>query len=415
MAPPIRQFLPYGRQSIHADDITAVVNVLKSDFWTTGPAVDEFESAFAHLTGADHAIAVANGTAALHLSAIAAGLGPGSLAIIPDNTFIATANAARLVGSDVLLCDVDPDTGLMTPETLSAALASTNRKVDCVLPVHIAGQTVDITALSEVCQADRNACRAKIIEDASHAVGAVNRDEQNVGSCAQSTMTTFSFHPVKTIAAGEGGMITTNSTQLATNLRDLRSHGITRDPKRFVGKSEAFGPDGEANPWYYEAQELGFNYRLSDIHAALGMSQLRRLHTIRKKRSELVEVYDSVLEDLAPAVRPITRVPNCVPSWHLYVVLIDFDGLGVSRPDFMKELRSRGIGTQVHYIPLHLHPTLKQHNPIAAIEGPPLTGAEQYYSQCLSLPLFADMTTSDVMYVVTAIRDIVEHHGKAPL
>ncbi len=388
--------LPYGRHLIEEDDISAVVEVLRGDWLTTGPAVERFEVGLAEATGARHAVACANGTAALHLAALALELGPGDAAVVPAITFVATANAVRLVGAEVVFADVDPDTGLMRPEDLEAALARADRPVRAVLPVHLAGQTADMAAIGALARARG----LRVVEDACHAIGGVDPEGAPVGACRHGDAATFSFHPVKTIAMGEGGAVTTNDDALAARVRSMRNHGLTRDPARWSQADEGFGPQGQANPWYYEMPEPGLNYRASDINCALAASQLGKLDRFAARRRALVERYDALVANLAPAVRPLGRVSGCVPAWHLYVVLVDFDAAGVDRGTVMRRLGERGIGSQVHYIPVHRQPYYR-----ARVGQLRLPGADAYYARTLTLPLFPAMMDEDVERVVTSLAE----------
>lgn len=391
-------FLPYGRQLIEEDDLAAVTAVLRGDFLTTGPTVAAFEEAFAARVGARHAVSCANGTAALHLTALALGLKPGDMSIVPAITFLATANCARYVGADVTFADVDPTTALMTDASLEDALSRAGAAAKAAYPVHMNGQTADMVAISK--RARTRGCA--VVEDACHALGGAYRDADGsktpVGSCRHSDMAIFSFHPVKIIASGEGGMVTTNDDALAASLRSQRNHGMVRDPVLFEDKDQAFGSDGSANPWYYEMPEPGFNYRLTDIHAALGLSQLRKLDRFAARRRELVAVYDRALAPYAPVVRPLARTPHDTPGWHLYVALIDFARTGTDRAACMRAMASAGVGSQVHYLPLHRQPYYRRR--YGAISLP---GAERYYDEALSLPLFAQMTGDDVDRVVRVL------------
>jgi len=381
-----------------------VVEVLRGDWLTQGPMVEQFEAAFAAQLGVRHAVACSSGTAALHLTALATGIGPGDAVIVPANTFLATANAARLCGAEILFADVDPDTGLMTAEHAAEALSkSGGNRVRAIFPVHFAGQ----------CQAPdelRGFARdhdLMVIEDACHALGStydVDGQTCPVGACAHSDMATFSFHPVKTIAMGEGGAITTNDDRLAARLRDLRNHGMTRESERFTNADLAFNPSGAPHPWYYEMPTPGLNYRASDLHSALGLSQLRKLDNFVEKRRKLAEHYDGRMEELGPGIVGLTRTMNCRPAWHLYVGLIDFPMIGMPRDDFMLTLRERGILTQVHYIPVHWQPYYADR-----YGRPDLPGAAAYYARCLSLPLFPTMDEADVDRVVDTLADIVRH------
>ena len=390
-------FLPYGRHDIDDDDVAAVAQVLRGDFLTTGPTVDAFEDKLAGITGGKFAVSCSSGTAALHLATLAIGLGPGDLAVVPTITFLATANAVRYVGADVVFCDVDPDTGLMRPQDLEQAIVEHGGAIKAVLPVHLAGQSPDMQGIGEIARKHG----IVVIEDACHALGtlyAASGGEAPVGSCRDSDMAVFSFHPVKVIAMGEGGALTTNDEVLATRLREFRSHGMTRDAARFTNDDLALAKDGTTNPWYYEMQELGFNYRASDIHCALGLSQLAKLDKFVERRRLLASRYDALLAPLAPLVRTLGRMPGCLPAWHLYVALIDFDGAGVTRGELMERLKKNGVGTQVHYIPVHTQPYYQDQ--YGAKELP---GATAYYARCLSLPLFAAMDEEDVERVVKAL------------
>lgn len=382
-----RPVLPYGRPAIDDDDIAAVCAVLRSQWLTTGPAVEAFEDALAAKVGARHAVACASGTAGLHLACLALGLGPGDGVIVPSITFAATANCARFVGAEVIFADVDPRTGLMEARHLAEAArraAEQGVRPRAVCPVHFAGQLVDLDAL----RAEAAARNLIIIEDACHALGASADDryadaedravgarfEAHVGDCRDSAMTVFSFHPVKTVTMGEGGAVTTNDPALAHRLRHFRGHGISRAPSAFVDPIAGIAADGEANPWYYELADLGFNYRASDIHCALGLSQLAKLDRFIAARRALAGIYDAALAPLAPLLTPLTWAPGRAHGWHLYVVLIDFIRAGIDRASLMRRLHARGIGTQVHYIPLHRQPYYRRR--YGRIELP---GAEAFY------------------------------------
>ncbi|MBL6945322.1 MAG: UDP-4-amino-4,6-dideoxy-N-acetyl-beta-L-altrosamine transaminase [Rhodospirillales bacterium] len=393
-------FLPYGRQWIEDDDIAAVTQALRGDFLTTGPLVDKFEQAFAERVGARFAVVCTSGTAAQHLSTLAIKLKPQAKAIVPAVTFLSTANCARYVGAEVVFADVSPDTGLMEAEHLRLALA-TAKDARAVFPVHLAGQCADMQAIHDLARQND----LTIVEDACHAIGTTyeTRDGETlgVGACAHSDMAVFSLHPVKTITMGEGGVITTNNPELATRLKRLRSHGMVRDASQFVNSDLALDGTGEANPWYYEMGEIGFNYRAPDINCALGLSQLAKLNRFIAARRALVESYDNRLAALAPLVKPLSRT-QCSPGWHLYVVLIDFRAAGMERAELMAKLRERRIGSQVHYIPVHLQPYYRER-----YGSGPLPGAMAYYDRCLSLPLFPAMNDDDVDRVVAALADLL--------
>jgi UDP-4-amino-4,6-dideoxy-N-acetyl-beta-L-altrosamine transaminase len=378
--------LPYGRQTIEDDDIAAVAEALRGDFLTTGPTVEAFERAFAETVGARHAVACANGTAALHLAMLALKVKAGEVVIAPSITFLATANCARYVGADVVLADVDPDTGLMTPQTLAEAIGRVgDRRLRAVLPVHLRGDAAELPALAELA----GAAGAVLVEDAPHALGTTMRFgnvAESVGDVRHSAMATFSFHPVKTIATGEGGMVTTNDAALADRLRTLRSHGMVR-------------PAG-AEPWWYEMPEPGFNYRLPDILCALGLSQLKKLPRFAERRRALAAAYAEALAPLAPLVRQAARPAWSDPVLHLMTVLIDFEAAGRSRLKVVEALKARGVGSQVHYIPVHRQPYYRE------LYGDlSLPGADAWYARCLSLPLYPGMEDGDVATVVAALKD----------
>ncbi|HWA91621.1 MAG TPA: UDP-4-amino-4,6-dideoxy-N-acetyl-beta-L-altrosamine transaminase [Rhizomicrobium sp.] len=391
-------FLPYGRQVIEDDDIAAVTEVLRGDYLTTGPAVARFEQALASYTGAKHAVVCANGTAALHMTARALNLGPGTKVIVPAITFLATASAPHMNGAEIVFADVDPATGLMTPETFSNALQRAG-KADAVFNVHLNGQC---GALEEIAAIARIR-GMKIVDDACHTLGAAyvgsNSGAGRIGANAHCDLSVFSFHPVKAIAMGEGGAVTTNDPDMARRLVLARNHGMTRDPSDFTNADAAFDDSGEANPWYYELVAPEFNWRANDIQCALGASQLMKLDRFLARRRAVVAAYDGLLGHLAPIVKPLGRTRACLPAWHLYVVRIDFKAAGVTRAALMRALAADGIGTQVHYFPVHRQPYYAQRF------GAELPGADRYYAQALSLPLSAAMSEADAERVADALAD----------
>lgn len=391
----------YGRQFIEDDDVDAVSAVLRGEMLTTGPAVEAFERAFAERVGAAETIVCNSGTAALYLAARGAGLRPGDAVIVPTITFVATASANVLAGIDVVFADVDPDTGLMGVEHAAAALdRAKTARIKAIFPVHLAGQVADPIALARFAEENGLA----VIEDACHAVGTRYGNERTpVGSCRHSTAACFSFHPVKAIAMGEGGAVTTNDSALAKQARLCRNHGMSRDAAAFTNIDFAHAGDGSANPWYYEVDEISHNFRASDINCALGLSQLRKLDRFLAIRKRLVARYRARLASLAPMVRPVPEGNASETGWHLFCVLIDFETLGLERKVVMERLRTKGIGTQVHYIPVHLQPFYRRHYPT-----PHLPGALAYYRRTLSLPLFASMTEADVDQVVDALNSVLK-------
>lgn len=400
--------LPYGRQTVDKADIEAVADVLRGDFLTTGPTVDAYELAFSDAVSAPFAIACSSGTAGLHLATLALGLGPGDVVIVPSVSFLASANCAAYVGASVAFADVDPDTGLLTPATALEAAQRADRQgmgpIKAIVAVHLNGHCVDVAALAETFPG------MPIIEDACHALGAsvTERDGSStpVGACLHSAMAMFSTHPVKTVATGEGGMLTTRDPNLAKRLRRLRNHGMERDPALWTETELSFDRDGSPNPWAYEMPEPGYNYRLSDIHAALGLSQIRKLTGFVRARRRLRARYVASLNALAErtnhAIRPLPVAPVCDPAWHLSVVLIDFAAFGTTRAQVMRALRDLGVGSQVHYTPIHLQPYFRRQEPNLS-----LPGADTYYSQCLSLPLYPALTETDVDRVAETLARVL--------
>lgn len=395
---PDAAFLPYGRQTIDDEDVSAVAAALRADLLTTGQLVGQFEERFAEAVGAAEAVACNSGTAALHLAALGLELGSGDAAVVPTLTFLATANVVRMTGAEVVFADVDPDTGLLTAESLEAALAHANAQglnTKAAFPVHLNGQACDMPEIEQVATRSLVA----LVEDACHALGLAH-----AGATTHSSMACFSTHPVKAIATGEGGVVTTADTDLAERLRRLRSHGMTRDSGSFLNAD--MSRDGEqANPWYYEMHEIGWNYRIPDVLCALGLSQLGKLSGFHRRRGELASLYDELLSPQTPTVRPVPHGTRA-HGWHLYAVLVDFETLGTTRARLMRSLREQGIGTQVHYIPVHHQPYYR-----ARYGSLNLPGADAYYARCLSLPLFPSMSDDDVERVVTTLSRIVS--GKA--
>ena len=381
-------FLPYGRHAVSDVDVEAVSAVLRGDALTCGPIVNAYEADFAAAVGANHAVACNSGTAALHLAMLAIGLGPGDLAVVPTITFLATANAVRMVGADVVFADVDPDSGLLTADTLRAALdrVGLETPVKAAVPVHLNGRPCDMAALAEV-TAPRG---IDLVEDACHALGAAG-----IGETRHSRIACFSTHPVKAIATGEGGVAVSGDAALAKSMRRLRSHGMVREAEDMVAPELSMDQDG-VQPWSYEMQQLGWNYRMPDILCALGRSQLARLPQMHARRREIADLYDRLLQPLT-WLKPVTRGLG-EHGHHLYPVLIDFPALGTSRSRFIRALQAKGIGTQVHYAPVHRQPYYA-----ARTQTPILSGAEAYYARCLSLPFFPGMSDTDVARVVDAL------------
>jgi UDP-4-amino-4,6-dideoxy-N-acetyl-beta-L-altrosamine transaminase len=376
------KFIPYGRQDINQNDIDAVIRVLKSDFITQGPAVPVFEQKLCDYTGAKYAVAVNSCTAALHIACLALGLGHGDILWTSPITFVASANCAIYCGASIDFVDVEPGTALMSVEKLKEKLEWAEKKgklPKIVIPVHFSGQPCDMEDIYALGQK----YGFKIIEDAAHAIGAEYQDNP-VGNCKYSDITVFSFHPVKIITTGEGGAAMTNSKNLSIKMKLLSSHGITRDKDDMYDKSCA--------PWYYEQIDLGFNYRLTDIHAALGSSQIDRLDKYVLCRDKIANLYNKNFENNAK-VAPLIQKKNRKSSHHLYVLKIQDKSL--DRNLLYKLLRDNGIGVNVHYIPVYRQPYFKN----KVVENY-LRESEIYYSSAISLPIFPTMTKEDVDYVV---------------
>ncbi|HEY2069392.1 MAG TPA: UDP-4-amino-4,6-dideoxy-N-acetyl-beta-L-altrosamine transaminase [Rhizomicrobium sp.] len=394
-------FLPYGRQVIEEDDIAAVAEAMRGELLTTGPYVARFESALCKVTGAKHAAVCANGTAALHMAARALKLGAGTKVIVPAITFLATASAPHLNGAAIVFADVDPETGLMRPEDLQAAIARAG-KADAVFNVHLNGQCGDVEAIAEIARANG----LKIVDDACHAIGtgfvAKDGSVSQIGSNTFCDLSVFSFHPVKSIAMGEGGAVTSSDPELARRLVLARNHGMIRDAARFENIDDAFDTGGTPNPWYYELHEPEFNWRANDMQCALGCSQINKLGRFVARRRSVAAAYDTLLAPYAPLIRPVARTRASLPAWHLYVARIDFARASVTRAQAMRALSERGIGTQVHYVPVHRQPYYAR-----TVATPTLPGADRYYSRALSLPLSAAMTPADAERVVDGLSAIL--------
>ena len=380
--------IPYGRQDISDDDIAAVAAVMRSDFLTQGPTIGRFEDRVSSYCGVAHTLAVNSATSALHIGCLALGVGPGDLVWTVPNTFVASANAARYCGADVDFVDIDGDTLNMSPARLGDKLAEAKRRgrlPKVIIPVHFSGQSCDMKVIAALAH-DHG---VKVMEDASHAIGG-RYDGQPVGCCAYSDIAVFSLHPVKIITSGEGGLATTNDSALAERMALLRSHGVTRDPKLMH-----FAGDG---PWYYEMNCLGFNYRMTDVLAALGLSQMTRLDAFVARRHELARRYDELLSPL-PLILPHT-ISEAFSALHLYVVQIDGNRTDRPRRQVFEAMRAAGIGVNVHYIPVHLQPYYRS----LGFKPGDFPVSEAYYSRAITLPLYATLTNDQQDKVVESLR-----------
>ena len=380
--------IPYGRQQISQEDIDAVVEVLRSDFLTQGPVVPKFEEVVATRVGAEHGVAVNSATSALHIACAALDLGPGDWLWTSPITFVASANCGRYCGSEVDFVDIDPETFNMCPDALGAKLAAAEREgklPKVIVPVHMCGQSPNMARIAELA---RN-YGVRIVEDASHAIGA-DYHGHPVGDCQYSDITVFSFHPVKIITTGEGGLATTNDPELATRMAELRTHGITRDPSRMTAESDG--------PWYYQQTELGWNYRMTEMQGALGLSQMVRLEEFIDRRRLLAADYDKKLADLP--LRLPGRLDGANSSWHLYVIrLKDAE----RRREVFEALRAAGIGVNLHYIPVHLQPYYEEYG-FARGEFP---ASEDYYERAISIPIHPGLDDRDTRFIIETIASQV--------
>jgi len=386
---PVRStLLPYGHQMIDDEDIAAVVHVLKSDWITTGPKVAEFEEAFAALVGSKYAVSLSSGTAALHAAAYAAGLESGDEVITTPMTFCATANCALYRGATPVFADVSADTLNIDPNEIAARITN---KTKAIIPVDFAGHPADLDPILELAE-ERSLI---VIEDACHALGAEYKG-QSVGSICD--MTVFSFHPVKHITTGEGGMVSTDDEEKAARMRRFRNHGIAGDARQRQAKGQ----------WYYEMADLGYNYRLTDIGCALGLSQMRKLEGNLSRRRRIADLYRAGLKDIPGIILPAVR-NDVLPAWHLYPIRFNPSSFRASRADIFAALRAENIGVNVHYIPVHTHPYYRQR---FGYKGGEYPVAEAAYETLISLPMFHAMSDEDVQDVIEAVERVFRWYSK---
>jgi len=384
-------YIPYGRQDISPDDIEAVVRVLQSDWITQGPAIARFERLVADYCGTKYAVAVASATAALHIACLAAGLGEGDRLWTSPNTFVASANCGLYCGATVDFVDINPRTYNLDVERLAEKLEQAERSGTLprvVIPVHFAGQSCEMATIHTLAQR----YGFTLIEDAAHGIGGTYKG-QPIGSCQFSDITVFSFHPVKIVTTGEGGMVLTNRDDLYEKLIRLRTHGITRDPSHLQGDSPG--------PWYYEQIELGYHYRITDIQAALGASQMARLDAFVARRRELCDRYHSLLADL-PLTLPYQH-PDTHPSWHLYVIRLHLDKITKPHRQVFEELRAANIGVNLHYIPVHTQPYYQR----LGFAWGDFPQTEQYYREAITLPLYYGLLEDKQDYIAQTLKEIL--------
>ncbi|MCU5130625.1 UDP-4-amino-4,6-dideoxy-N-acetyl-beta-L-altrosamine transaminase [Bacillus thuringiensis] len=387
---PVREtYLPYGQQQIDGYDIQAVVDVLKGDFLTTGPMVQQFEEAIAKYVGAKYTVSFSNGTAALHAACYAAGITEGDEVITTPMTFVASANCILYQGAKPVFADIDNETYNISPKSIEEKITN---KTKAIIPVHYTGQPVELEAIQKIAKQNN----LIIIEDAAHALGATYKNKK-IGSIGDMTM--FSFHPVKHITTGEGGVITTNNPLFYEKLVQFRTHGIERNPQKLL---ENHGP------WYYEMQFLGYNYRITDIQAALGLSQLSKLDSFIKIRKKYVDIYSKEFSCLSEIIIP-KQLPQTSSSWHLYIIRLNTKLLKCNRKEFYEALQRENIGVNVHYIPVHLQPFYQK----LGYEKGICPQAENVYEEIITLPLFPKMTEADVWDVIQAVRKVLSFYSVA--
>ncbi len=388
------KFIGYGRQTINDEDIASVLDVLKSDLLTQGPVLEEFENALAEYTGARFAIAVTSGTAALHLACLASGVQEGARGVTSTMSFVASANCILYCKGSVDLLDVDQHTLNIEPQILNNYFQSNNP--DIIIPVHFGGLASNSSEIREI------AGKKIIIEDASHSLGGKYENGKSVGSCCYSDITIVSFHPVKSITTGEGGAVLTNNPKLAEKIMMLRAHGIEKNRDNL--KME-ISRSGEESPWLYDQRFLGFNYRMTELQAALGLNQLKRLDSFIAKRREIASLYDKSFSDLPVELVQHKLDQRSRSALHLYQLYIDWKHINISRSDLMSKLRDKYIGSQVHYKPIHLQSFYIGHKNKTPDK---YQISENHYDKCISLPIHPSMSYDDIWRVIDAVRDILE-------
>ena len=387
--------IPYGRHHIDGEDIKSVIKVLKSDNLTQGPLISAFENEISKYVGVKYSVVVASCTAGLHLASIVSKLKKGKKLLTSPITFVATANSSLYCGAETIFADIDSSTINISTESIKEVISK--NKIHAIAPVHFGGLPCDMKKIKEIA----NKINAVTYEDAAHAFGASFQDGSKVGSCKYSDMTVFSFHPVKSIAMGEGGIITTNNKKIYKQLLRLRNHGIEKNNDNFIFKKR--GLSNKTNsPWYYEVQELGYHYRVTDIQCALGLSQLKKINKFLSRRRELAINYDLAFENLKNC-KPVQKKMRDTSSNHLYILKVNFKKLEKTRADLMREFKSVGIQTQVHYIPVTSHPYFRKKN----FKKHNLFNAYQYYDSALSIPLFYDLTDKEQRYVIEQVKKLI--------
>lgn len=404
---PVRKrYLPYGHQWLDEDDIKVVVRVLKSDWITQGPKIEKFEKVVADYVGAKYAVAVSSGTAALHSACFAAGITQGDEVIVTPITFTASSNCILYMGGTPVFADTREDTYNIDPKEIERKITD---KTKAIISVDFAGQPADLDEIHKIAQKHN----LIVIEDASHALGAEYKIDKRwirIGNCIHSDMAIFSFHPVKPITTGEGGMVVTNNKDYYERLLMFRNHGLTKNPDKFVNKDLAFTHNSQLtthnpNPWYYEMQYLGFNYRITDFQCALGISQLKKLDKFIQRRREIVKRYNEAFKDIKEIITPYKK-SDVKSAWHIYVIRLKLDKLKATRKEIFETLRAENIGVHVHYFPVYYHPYYKK----LGYKKGLCPNAEKYYEEAITLALFPKMNNRDVEDVVNAVKKVVGYY-----
>ena len=387
---------PYARPDITKEDKKEVFNSLNNQFLTGGPIIKKFEDAISRNFKSKYTIVCNSGTAALHLIYLSLGLKKGDTILTSPITFVATANAAKMCGAEVIFADVDPSTGLLTPENVERAIKKHGKRIKVISIVHLGGRLCDLEGISKI--AKKYKC--KLVEDACHAPGATYFDKKNkghkIGSCKYSIASSFSFHAIKHITMGEGGCVTTNNKKISNIIRNRLNHSMIKEDKSQIPKKKF------SNPWYYEIREIGWNYRANEINCALGLSQLKRLNKLINKRIELAKIYKHELRDLGCISFPKDAFLMNNNAWHLFTIFIDFKKLNLTRKEIMKKLEKKGIGSQVHYIPLFSQPLYRVKNYSRYV------GALEYYKKNLSIPLYASLTKKNITFICNSLREVIK-------
>ena len=402
--PKIEDIIPYGKHYVDEDDIEAVSNTLRGNYLTQGPLIKDFENAISKYVGSKYAVAVSSCTAGLHIACQSLGINSESIVGCPTNSFVSTANCASFLGAKIEFFDIDLDSLNISIDELEEYLSKGNH-LDLVIAVHFAGFPVELERLASL----SSKYGFRILEDSAHALGSENIQGRRIGCCDYSDICVFSLHPVKSIAAGEGGVITTNNKEIYMSLLRLRSHGINKGSEKLINEEYAF-TDGNKNLWYYEMRELGYHYRITDIQCALALSQLKKLKKFIIRRQELASYYRKIIDDIE-FISPAQKEFNHIMSNHIFPVRIDFEALKIKRNDLMIFLRQNSIYTQVHYIPIPIHPYYKN-------MGYEITKYKKnmiYFKEALTLPLYYQLEKSQVDYILHKLRSFIEEHNSSKI